>query len=150
MPCVAVNVSQATIPEVVVIVLVVLSTRTGGLIVTEYAWRTIALAESVAVTVSVKVRNVVELVALMEFERLRVKAFAVEVSSDTPVFKPVTVKILFPVPPEAVEPDSDAAMPWVVIKVVAGVEIVGKELTVTVIVSLAVAPTESVAVITML
>jgi hypothetical protein len=96
------------------------------------------------------VRAVVEFVALMELAKLRVKVFAVDVSIDTPVFDPVIVKVLGPVPPDAVEPESVAATPWVVVIVVAGVEIVGSGLTVTVTVSLAVAPAASVAVITML
>jgi hypothetical protein len=86
----------------------------------------------------------------MVLARFKVKAFAVDVSIDTPVFSPVIVKILFPVPPEAVRPESVAATPWVVVIVMAGEEMNGKALTATVMVSLAVAPVTSVAVITML
>jgi hypothetical protein len=86
----------------------------------------------------------------MVLARLRVKAFEVDVSIDTPAFDPVIVKDLTPVPLDAVEPESVAATPWVVVIVVAGVEIVGSGLTVTVMVSLAIAPAASVAVTTML
>ena len=98
-------------------------------------------------TVSVKVRAVVEFVAVKVFAKLSVYALAVAVSIDTPVFVPVMTKVFVPVPAAAVDPLRAVAIPCVVDTVEEGVEIVGKGLTTTVKVSRVVAPARSVEVI---
>jgi hypothetical protein len=104
----------------------------------------------VAVTVSVKILALVELVALAVLAIERLYEFAVEVSIETPVLPPLITKVLFPVPPDDVDPVRVLATPCVVVIIVVDVEIVGKALTVTVKVSRVEAPTKSVAVITKL
>ena len=114
-PCVAVKVSQATIPEVVVIVDVVLSTRIGGFTVIVYTREDVAPVASVAVTVSVMVRATVVLVDVKVFARLRVNAFAVDVSIVAPAFALVIVKVFVSVPCTAPTFEIEPATPCVMV-----------------------------------